>query len=68
MIAEYLKIYKDGVIRNDIEKLLEKKLPDILTDKQKKIKINNLISKMRDNGVIINLGSRTKSKWFLKIT
>lgn len=51
------------VERNDVDDLLWKKLPDWMTDKQKKIKINNLLSELRRNRKIDNKGSLKKPKW-----
>jgi len=42
------------------------KLPDILDEKQKLKKINNLLNEMsRKDGTIRNTGSKRKSKWVL---
>lgn len=51
--------------RSDIDDLLWKKLPDWMNDKQKKVKINNLLSELRQNNEIENKGSLKKSKWVL---
>ncbi len=51
--------------RNEIDELLWKKLPDWMDDKQRKIKINNLLSEMRKKNRIVNEGTDTKSKWVL---
>lgn len=51
--------------RGDIDELLWKKLPDWMDEKQKKIKINNLLSEMRKKNRIVNVGTDTKSKWVL---
>ncbi len=51
--------------RADIDELLWKKLPEWMGDKQKKIKINNLISELRRRGKIKNQGNDTKSRWVL---
>ncbi len=53
------------VERNDVDQLLWKKLPDWMDDKQKKVKINNLLSELRRNGIIRNAGSDAKPKWLL---
>ncbi|MCL4474968.1 MAG: putative DNA binding domain-containing protein [Nitrospirae bacterium] len=53
------------VERKDVDELLWKKLPDWMSDKQKKIKINNLLSELRRGGKISNKGSFNKSKWVL---
>ena len=52
--------------RQDIDDLLMSKLPDILNEKQKKIRINNLLSEMsRKDKVIKNSGSDKKPRWIL---
>lgn len=49
--------------RKDVDELLWKKLPDWMDDKQKKIKINNLLSELRKNTKIKNSGSDKKPIW-----
>lgn len=51
--------------RADIEQLLWDRLSDLYTDKQKKVKINNLISALRKSEKIKNIGNDFKSKWVL---
>ena len=51
--------------RADIDKLLWEKLPDILTDEQKKNKIGNLLTELRKEGKIKNIGGFTNSVWTL---
>jgi ATP-dependent DNA helicase RecG len=51
--------------RRDVDELLWKKLPDWMEDKQKKIKINNLLSELRNKLKIENIGSDAKPKWIL---
>lgn len=51
-------------IREEIDTLLLDKLPSFMTEKQRKAKINNIISEMSKE-TITNTGSRTKSKWVL---
>ncbi|MFZ3089773.1 MAG: ATP-binding protein [Nitrospirota bacterium] len=53
------------VERNDVDELLWKKLPDWMNDKQKKIKINNLLSELRRKNRIRNNGNDAKPKWVL---
>ncbi|MCD6185696.1 MAG: transcriptional regulator, partial [Deltaproteobacteria bacterium] len=53
------------VKREDVDTLLFNKLPDVLTIGQKKNKIGNLLTKLRESGLIINTGSRTASRWKL---
>jgi len=51
--------------RSDIDELLWKKLPDWMDDKQKKIKVNNLIARLRRDHKIKNSGNDTKPRWVL---
>lgn len=53
------------VERTDVDELLWKKLPEWMDDKQKKIKINNLLAELRKKNKIRNDGSDAKSKWVL---
>ena len=70
------KYYRDMIIdfidkngsasRREINDLLLNKLPDILTEKQKKSKINNLLAEMSSKlRIIENSGSRKYSRWVL---
>ena len=49
--------------RKDIDELLWEKLPDIYDDTQKKNKIANLITELRQKGKIINNGTFAIPKW-----
>lgn len=49
--------------RGDVDTLLWNKLPDWMDDKQKKTKVNHLLSELRKKGKIKNLGSLAKPKW-----
>lgn len=53
------------LIRKDVDDLLWTKLPEWMNDHQKKIKVNNLLSEMRKNGLIKNEGSDAKPQWKL---
>ena len=53
------------VERKDVDELLWRKLPDWMSDHQKRIKINNLLSELRRGNRIRNDGSDAKSKWVL---
>ncbi len=55
-----------SVDRSDVDDLLWNKLPDWMEDKQKKIKINNLLSEMRRRNRIKNDGNDAKPIWTLK--
>jgi len=50
--------------REEIDTLLNEKLPEFMTDKQRKIKINNTLREMAGES-IQNIGSRTKPKWVI---
>ncbi|MCP4132611.1 MAG: transcriptional regulator, partial [bacterium] len=67
------KYYQDFIIqaikqhktlsRKDIDELLWDKLPEYMDEKQKKVKINNLIAELRQKRKIINNGPDVKPKW-----
>lgn len=50
--------------RQEIDRLLMDKLPEIMSAKQKKIKIHNLIAELARKEKIKNQGSRTKPAWY----
>lgn len=54
-----------NLARKDVDELLWEKLPDWMSDTQKKHKINNLLSELRKKHKIENQGSDTKPKWVL---
>lgn len=49
--------------RKEIDELLWNKLPEWMDDKQRKIKIGNLIAELRRAGLIVNQGSDTRPVW-----
>lgn len=51
--------------RKDIDALLWDKLSDLMTDKQKRYKIGNLISELRKNNKIRNSGTDSEPRWVL---
>jgi len=51
--------------RSEVDELLWNKLPEWMEEKQKKIKINNLLSELRKKGRIVNEGTDTKPNWVL---
>ena len=53
------------VDRREIDKLIYPKLPDILDEKQKKIKIKTLLAALKRKGLISNTGTRRHPKWAL---
>lgn len=54
-----------SLVRNDIDELLWNKLPEWMNDKQKKIKINNLLGELRRNDKIVNEGTFKMPRWVL---
>ena len=49
--------------RNEIDRLLIDKLPDVLSGSQKKHKVHNLLSELSRAGRLVNTGSRNRSSW-----
>jgi ATP-dependent DNA helicase RecG len=64
LILESIKQHRN-LSRKDIDELLWEKLPDIYNDRQKKDKITNLITELRQKGKITNQGTFAFSKWVL---
>ncbi len=65
MVIELIKKF-DSASRQDIDRLLLSKLPDILDEKQKLKKINNLLNEMsRKDKTIRNSGTKRTSVWVL---
>jgi ATP-dependent DNA helicase RecG len=55
------------VTRRDIDRLLVNKLPGILTEEQKSIRIHNLLYTLKKMGKIKNEGSKHSPKWVLHL-
>jgi hypothetical protein len=53
----------DSMTRKEIDELLWKKLPDWMSDKQRKIKIMNLLAELRINNKIKHAGTYKIPKW-----
>lgn len=64
LIIEYLRQYKQAS-RQELDELLLPKLSDVLTFKQKRDKIRNLLQALRRAGNLQNLGGRQSSLWAL---
>lgn len=62
LITDYLDTFGQAN-RSELDKLLIDKLSDALSTGQKRTKISNLLTKMKRQGIIINMGSRKKSLW-----
>jgi ATP-dependent DNA helicase RecG len=64
LIVKSIKQHK-ALTRKDVDELLWKKLPDWMDDNQRKGKIGNLLTKLRNDNVIKNEGTFKNSKWVL---
>ena len=65
LILKALKEHK-VLTKQEISKLLWKKLPDVLSDGQKESKVGNLLTKLRKQGRIVNNSKGPLSEWRLK--
>jgi ATP-dependent DNA helicase RecG len=64
LIINFLKQHGEAS-RHDIDELLLEKLPQFLSVKQKKIKINHLLSELSKKQHIQNIGTYRFSKWVI---
>lgn len=64
MIEAYIEKF-GSASRKELDDLVIEKLSAVLSEKQKRSKMNNLISAMRIEGRIKNVGSDTRPKWVL---
>lgn len=64
LIVKAIKEHKE-LNRKEVDELLWSKLPDWMTDTQKKTKVNHLLSELRRNNVIKNNGSLGKPIWIV---
>jgi ATP-dependent DNA helicase RecG len=64
-IVKAIKEHKE-LNRSEVDELLWMKLPDWMSEKQKKNKVGNLLSELRINNTICNIGTFTNPKWSLK--
>lgn len=65
LILEIIRTHQP-VSREEIDRLLLDKLPEILTPEQKRAKIHNLLTSLaRKSRAIVNTGSRKKPQWVL---
>jgi ATP-dependent DNA helicase RecG len=51
------------VTRADVDQLLLPKLPERLSDNQKRHKVRNLLQELRKQDLIVNTGSRSRPSW-----
>lgn len=69
--AHYATLIRDflerggSATREDIDALIVPLLPDVLTEEQKQKKVSNLLTKLRRQGSIHNVGSRSRPRWEL---
>lgn len=63
-----LQAIKDhgSMTRHDIDELLWNKLPEWMTEEQRKNKVMNLITELRKKNMIKNVGTTFNSNWVLK--
>lgn len=64
MITDFLNKFGEGT-RSEIDELLLNKLNNSMTRDKKARKISQLLTKMRTEGIIVNVGSRKSSLWRL---
>lgn len=64
LMLEMIRVH-GPVGRKELDELLVPKLPERLTEKQKRIKVRNLVQELRVSGRIENLGTRSDPKWVL---
>ena len=61
---EALVLEHQPIPRSEIDRLLLDKLPEVLSDRQKKARIHNLMAELVRKGKIENRGSRAKPAWY----
>lgn len=54
-------------LREEIDALILNHLPAYMDEKQRKKRIENILQELKYSGLIINSGSRGKSKWIMKL-
>jgi len=64
LLTDYLAKFEQAT-RADINDLLESKISDALNPKQKATKISYLLTRMRQDGLVINVGSKKVPIWRL---
>ncbi len=64
LICKALKEH-GSLARKDIDELLWNKLPDWMDDRQRKVKVGNLVAELRRANKIANKGSDTRPAWSL---
>ncbi|MBL7791121.1 MAG: putative DNA binding domain-containing protein [Saprospiraceae bacterium] len=64
MITDFIAKF-GSASRKDIDYLILDKLSDVLNHKQKRSKVGNLLTSLRQEGIISNEGTSAKPKWIL---
>jgi len=64
LLIEYLKKFGQAS-RSEVNQFLLDKLPDVLNEKQKKDKIHNLLTSMKNRGLIARKGVTRAARWSL---
>jgi ATP-dependent DNA helicase RecG len=64
LILELMRVH-GPVTRKELDELLLSKLPESLTEQQKRDKVRNLVQELRRNGHIVNRGHRGDPQWVL---
>lgn len=64
LVRDYLK-RSGSATRQEIDTLLLPLLPEVLSDRQKEVKVSNLLAKLRREGSIVNAGTRAQPRWKL---
>lgn len=64
LVVDFLRL-NGSASRADIDALLVPLLPEVLTPQQQRNKVANLLSKLRIEGTIRNVGTRSRSRWEL---
>ncbi len=62
LILDYLQQWKQATTA-ELRDLLRDKLPEVLTPAQQEHKVHNLLTALRQNGQIVNRGSRRYPQW-----
>lgn len=64
LILQLVRIH-GAVGRSELDDFLMPKLPDRMTDKQNRIKVQNLVQELRRGGSLHNRGTRASPRWAL---
>ena len=51
--------------KRDLMEVLEKALPEVLSDEQKSKKVSNLLQAMKKDGIVVTTGTNRYAKWYL---